>query len=184
MWLLMTQLCIIKHFHAQSCVHMCVLVSVSISWREIENGILPSPSGFILHFENRFTRLWLLPILGLFSCNRINRSYFSLVCQFSPSSPPLFFFPQKLHLKSVLNTSPKITKTFSLEIRKTSAGTGACEKGMGIQLFKPPSEKSMWNKCAHTWYAFLPMHIFSQNAQYLTVYTITMESGPGCCTLR
>lgn len=126
-------------------VYICVSVCKYILERERERGILPSPSGFILDFENGFTRLWLLPILGLFSYNRINRSYFSLVCQFTPSSPPLFFFPQKLHLKSALNTSPKITKTFSPEIRKTSAVAGACKKGMRIMddLHNPSIQTSM-----------------------------------------
>lgn len=75
---------------------------------------LPIPGGLVLHFENGFTRLWLLPVLGLFSWNRTNRWYFTLPVQ--PSYPALhsslllsscllvlycFFFsppPQKLHL--------------------------------------------------------------------------------------
>lgn len=76
---------------------------------------LPVPGGLVLHFENGFTRLWLLPVLGLFSWNRTNRWYFTLPVQ--PSYPALhsslllsscllvlyrfFFFsppPQKLHL--------------------------------------------------------------------------------------
>lgn len=48
---------------------------------------LPIPGGLVLHFENGFTRLWLLPVLGLFSWNRTNRWYFTLPVQ--PSYPAL-----------------------------------------------------------------------------------------------
>lgn len=48
---------------------------------------LPIPGGLVLHFENGFTRLWLLPVLGLFSWNRTNRWYFTLPVQ--PSYPTL-----------------------------------------------------------------------------------------------
>lgn len=49
-------------------VHMyCMYVSMCVSEIERARETLPISSGFVLHFENGFTRLWLLPILGLFS---------------------------------------------------------------------------------------------------------------------